>query len=70
MLDNTSYCDIIRTSRKEVVSVVEETKEFLDTTVTVLEIIALVMTIEDLARKRYKELQKNRKRVRRKKRKR
>lgn len=49
---------------------VEETKEFLDTTVTVLEIIALVMTIEDLARKRYKELQKNRKRVRRKKRKR
>ena len=70
MLDNTSYCDIIRTSRKEVVSVVEETKEFLDTTVTVLEIIALVMTIEDLARKRYKELQKNRKRIRRKKRKR
>ena len=70
MLDNISYYDIIRASRKEVVSVVENEKELLEITAKVLEIIAWTLTIETLLRNRFKEPQKNRKRVRRKKRKR
>ena len=49
---------------------VENEKELLEITAKVLEIIAWTLTIETLLRNRFKEPQKNRKRVRRKKRKR
>lgn len=70
MIDFITYYDIIRTSRKEVVSVVEDKKELLEIAATSLEIITMLLVIRAELRREIKELKKNRKRDRRKKRKR